>query len=336
MPSERLPWCVRRQNADGSERWYWQRRGHKSKRLADDPVKRFAQVAALNAAADGQNEAEGSIGWCIAEYKRSARYGALHASTRSAYDRWLDYFEREFGVDPATGVTRKFVVKLRGKLLQRHSLPTVLHAFAALRLILDVAHDHDLLDHNPANRPKLGTPPPRQAVWTDGQVKTFVEGAPAPLALAFRLLIFTAQRPSDVVRMAWSQYDGQRITVRQQKTGALVAVHAHRDLRVALDTERRRGPLVAVQHNGRSWTAGGLCEAIRQAMGRLGLDVAKLQVRDLRRTAVVRLAEAGATIPEIAGVTGHSLRTAETIVAAYLPRTAEQARNAVLKLERKR
>lgn len=336
MPSEKLPWCIRKRNADGTERWYWQRRGHKLRRLDSDPVKRLAEVRRLNAAADGRHQVEGSIGWCVAQYRGSPRYRALGASTRVAYDRWLAYFEAAFGADPAEGFTRKVVVRLRQKLVARHGLATVLHAFAVLRLVLDVAHDHDLIAHNPAQKPKLGAPPPRQAVWPQASIDAFLAAAPPPLALAFRLLLFTAQRPSDVVRMAWSQYDGAAITLRQRKTGALVAVRAHRDLRAALDQQRRRGPLIAVQGNGRAWTAGGLCEALRQAMRRAGLDTAALQVRDLRRTAVVRLAEAGCTIPEIAGVTGHSIKTAETIVAVYLPRTAQQAHNAILKLERKR
>ncbi|KJC60189.1 hypothetical protein UP10_13990 [Bradyrhizobium sp. LTSPM299] len=55
---------------------------------------------------------------------------------------------------------------------------------------------------------------------------------------------------------------------------------------------------------------------------------------DLRGTAVVRLAIAGATVPRIAGVTGHSLRDVEAILDAhYLGRDIQLAEAAVLKLE---
>ena len=55
---------------------------------------------------------------------------------------------------------------------------------------------------------------------------------------------------------------------------------------------------------------------------------------DLRGTAVVRLAIAGASVPQIAAVTGHSLKDVEAILDAhYLGRDIQLAEAAVLKLE---
>ena len=51
--------------------------------------------------------------------------------------------------------------------------------------------------------------------------------------------------------------------------------------------------------------------------------------RDLRRTAVVRLAEAGATVPQIAAVTGWSIDYCQRIVDVYLPRRTEVALTAI-------
>ena len=60
-----------------------------------------------------------------------------------------------------------------------------------------------------------------------------------------------------------------------------------------------------------------------------------LQPRDLRRTAVVRLAEAGCTVPEVSSITGHTIEQTQKILETYLPRTFEMARNAIDKWERK-
>jgi hypothetical protein len=50
---------------------------------------------------------------------------------------------------------------------------------------------------------------------------------------------------------------------------------------------------------------------------------------------VIRFAVAGATVPEIATITGHSLRDAEAILDAhYLGRDVKLAESAVRKLER--
>jgi hypothetical protein len=53
------------------------------------------------------------------------------------------------------------------------------------------------------------------------------------------------------------------------------------------------------------------------------------QRRDLRRTAVVRLAEARATVPQIASLTGWSIDYCQSIVDVYLPRRTEFALTAI-------
>jgi hypothetical protein len=45
------------------------------------------------------------------------------------------------------------------------------------------------------------------------------------------------------------------------------------------------------------------------------------------------LAEAGASVPEIAAITGHSYRTVNSILEKYLPRTRHLAEMAMAKLE---
>jgi integrase len=61
-----------------------------------------------------------------------------------------------------------------------------------------------------------------------------------------------------------------------------------------------------------------------------------LHFHDLRGSAVVRLALAGATVPQIATFTGHSLKDVETILDKhYLGRDVRLAEDAMRKLERK-
>lgn len=60
--------------------------------------------------------------------------------------------------------------------------------------------------------------------------------------------------------------------------------------------------------------------------------LAGLHDQDLRDTAVTWLARAGCTIPEIAGVTGHSLQTIHDVLKHYLGLHPELARTAIGKL----
>ena len=61
-------------------------------------------------------------------------------------------------------------------------------------------------------------------------------------------------------------------------------------------------------------------------------SLADFQERDLRDTAVTWMALAGATIPEIINVTGHSAESAVQILKHYLARDAGMADAAIMKM----
>jgi integrase len=83
---------------------------------------------------------------------------------------------------------------------------------------------------------------------------------------------------------------------------------------------------------GRPWTSDGFRTSWGRACERAGVE--GLTFHDLRGTAVVRLAIAGASVPQIAAVTGHSLKDVEAILDAhYLGRDIQLSEAAVLKLE---
>ena len=67
----------------------------------------------------------------------------------------------------------------------------------------------------------------------------------------------------------------------------------------------------------------------------LAAKLDKMQFRDLRRTAAVRLSEAGATPQEVAAITGHTIDQTTKILETYIPRTQTMADAAVAKLVRR-
>src|SRR6202035_2693275 len=102
---------------------------------------------------------------------------------------------------------------------------------------------------------RLKTSRPRDRIWTDEEIARWIEAAGAEdphMTTAFLLLQFTAQRPNDVLRMAWPQYSGSAIRLRQQKTGALLDIPAHPVLLRHLDGLTRSGSsLTIVAFRGR-------------------------------------------------------------------------------------
>jgi integrase len=150
------------------------------------------------------------------------------------------------------------------------------------------------------------------------------------MTVAFLLLQFTAQRPTDVLRMTWPQYSGSAIRLRQQKTGALLDIPVHPVLRDHLDGLSRAGPsLTIVAFRGRPVKYLRFNERFRRVAERAEIDA---QARDLRRTAMLRMAEAGATVPQIASVSGHSIEATQRILETYLPRNRDLAEIAITRL----
>lgn len=60
---------------------------------------------------------------------------------------------------------------------------------------------------------------------------------------------------------------------------------------------------------------------------------AHVQFRDLRGTAVTLLSEAGATVPQIVAITGHTMQSAHRILERYLARAAALSEAAILHFE---
>ena len=130
--------------------------------------------------------------------------------------------------------------------------------------------------------------------------------------------------------MTWPQYSGSAIRLRQQKTGALLDVPAHPVLRDHLDgLPRSPTSLTIVTYRGRPVKYLRFNERFRRIAELAQIDA---QARDLRRTAMVRMAEAGATVPQIASVSGHSIEATQRILETYLPRNRDLAEIAITRL----
>jgi integrase len=98
-----------------------------------------------------------------------------------------------------------------------------------------------------------------------------------------------------------------------------------------LDSVEKTSTRILVTSDGKPW-GKGFRASWRKVCAKAG--VTHLTFHDLRGSAVVRLAIAGATVPEIVQYTGHSLKDAEAILDKhYLGRDVQLAENAARKLE---
>ena len=329
----KLRYVERRVDQSGGERWYWRRRGHQLTRLPDNPIERIAIAERLNSVADNRAPVElarGTIGWVIQRYRDSGDYKKLSPGTVKYYKRFLRDIEALGPRLPFASFTRRAVVDFiesYEKAFQRRQTAAV------LKKLFGIARYHGIVTIDEAAGLRLATSKPRDRIWSDDEIAKWIEAAGAEdphMATAFRILQYTAQRPTDVLRLTWPQYTGSAIRLRQQKTGALLDVPVHPALRDHLDGLHRAGSsLTIVAFRGRPVKYLRFNERFRRIAERAGIDA---QARDLRRTAMLRMAEAGATTPQIASVSGHSIEATQRILETYLPRNRDLAEIAITRL----
>ena len=165
--------------------------------------------------------------------------------------------------------------------------------------------------------------------WTEGEIEQFERHHPAGTRarLALALLLCTAQRTGDVVRMGRQHIRDGAIAVRQNKTGATLLIPIAEQLRKELPATTLT---FLVTEWGKPFTPGGFGNWFRQRCREAGLP--HCSAHGLRKAACRRLAEAGCSAHEIAAISGHaSLREVERYTKA-----ADQIRLArrVMKRER--
>jgi integrase len=141
-----------------------------------------------------------------------------------------------------------------------------------------------------------------------------------PLLLA----LWTGQRQGDLLllRLTWKDYDGAYVRMRQSKGRGRkgrrrVTIPVGPPLKAALDAapkEKRSAVTILVSSFGRPWTEDGFRTSWDKAFRKTSLK--DLHFHDLRGTAVTRLALSNCSVPEIASITGHSMKTVQEILDA--------------------
>ena len=287
-------------------------------------------------------------------FEQSSDYTRLAPRTRTDYAKHLAFIDAEFRDLPTAALgdprTRGELLAWRDRIAAR-SERTVDYRFAVLARILAWALDRGLVTANPCKRPgRLYQSGRIDSVWKDGDEEAFYTHAPAHLHLAMTLALWAGQRQGDLIGLPWTAYDGKEIRLVQGKTKSRVrnrkpkriVIPVGAPLKRLLDARKASyevagRPLPAtilLTERGQPWTSDGFRTSWRKACGKAG--IAGLTFHDLRGTVVTRLAIAGASVPQIATITGHNLKDVESILDThYLNRDSGMAETAISKLEKR-
>jgi integrase len=123
--------------------------------------------------------------------------------------------------------------------------------------------------------------------------------------LAFALLLYTAQRRSDVIRMGRQHIKDGVLTVKQQKTGVTLAIPVHPHLQAVLDATPSKHLTFLVTATGKPYGGNAFTEQFRNWCDAAGLP-RRCKPHGLRKAACRRLADALCTPHEIMAVSGHA------------------------------
>jgi integrase len=329
---------------DGTRRRYWYHRAAK-KRLRGDPGSAEFMVDYVAAEASIQTPTDdgATFNGLARQYTLSAEFqGTLAPSTQSEYRRLLKTAEQEFRDLPTAALkeweVREDFLNWREKVARTSGYREADHRLSAISAMLTWAVDRGRLpvNHLKGFKRLYGTDR-SDMIWEAKHIDAFLSVASPEMQLALVLALHTGQRQGDIRRMAWSAYDGECITLRQGKAKRRglspkpVIVPCTQALKKTLDKAPRRAAVILATKTGRAFTKRYLAAQWEAACKAAGIS--GLHFHDIRGTTVTMLAEAGCTVPEIASITGHSLRTAQQILDKYLAKTSKLAANAIAKFE---
>jgi integrase len=276
----------------------------------------------------------GSFSALCVSYYGSPEFRGLAAITQRVRRNMLERFRAEHGHRLLKDLQRAHIRNIIGAKAETPEAANNL--LKTLRVLLNYAVEIGMIASNPALRVKSYRSHNSEGyhTWTEDEIFAFEAahsiGSKARLALA--LALYTGQRRGDIVRMGWQNVKGERITVRQQKTGATLAIRIHPELARALAVAPKDNLTFLMTEWGASFTAAGFGNWFRDC-SEAGLP--QCSIHGLRKAACRRLAEAGCSANEIAAVSGHaSLReVARYTAAASQVHLADQALDRQLRAE---
>lgn len=326
---------VRKRLANGTVRVYTYL-GKGGPRVPGEPGSPEFMAAYAEATSRRTKAATDRLQSVIDAYQQSRKFNDLSPRTRHDYVQQIRKVEAEFGDFPlealASPRTRGEFMTWRDRLAAK-SRRQADYAYSVLALILAWGHDRGLVPTNPCERPGKTYRSERvENVWRPQDEERFMATAPKHIKLAFMLALWTGQRQGDLLRMTWDDYDGEFIKIKQRKTSARVKISVGASLKSMLDEAPRPAPTILTTLDGTPWTEDGFRASWSKARNAAGIK--GLTFNDLRGTTVTRLAMAECSVPQIAAVTGHSLKQVHVILDAhYLKREESMAVDAVRKRE---
>jgi integrase len=214
------------------------------------------------------------------------------------------------------------------------------HICTVSSIVYRYAIDMEYAAVNPFASVRRKTPPQRKVVWTEDDVRNFLDTAYGEfqwrsIGLIVHMAYEWCQRLGDMRLLTWDNFDldERKLYLEQSKRRAEVTLPIEDDLLEMLVQQEqdfgfqqyvvpRTTPVGGEYH---PYSMERLSKAGRAVMRQAGLSE-ELRLMDLRRTGTTQMVEAGVPMGQIMSVTGHSNPQS---VKPYMKNTFASANNAL-------
>ena len=274
-----------------------------------------AAIAAEKAWQDKQSVIA-TWGTAVAQYKASSDFTDLMPRSKRDYENVLEYLD---GMSPyaLTIFDRPRIEKIKEKARVDRKRHIANYCVIVLSVVFNSARKFGLF--NGAN-PVTGTKkfkkpksePEANVGWTQNEIDTYRDFAAerhSVMQAPFALGVYTGMREGDVCDLLKTDYVGDEIRVKTNKTGMFMVYPVLEALRVYLDAiPPNDSPYLFVNTKGRQWTGTGFRQSffdLRDRLAERGLVRKELTFHGLRTTLAQRAAHLGYSDDQIADLLGH-------------------------------
>jgi integrase len=295
----------------GKPRFYFRRPGFEAKALHGLPYS-SEFMSDYEAALAGQPQPmgvgrfrSGTMMALALSYFASPEFRTLRPSTQRAYRGAIERLCKEHGDKRAADLRREHVVRLMAARAEQPSAANELRK--VLRVMMRHAIDVGLRADDPTRDVRaVRIRSSGFHSWTDVEIAQFEKCHPmgSRARLAFALLLYTGQRRGDVLRMGAQHVRDGALYVKQEKTGAELAIPMHSELGAIIAATPSGHLTFLTTRYGSPFEASTFSHWFRDRCNEAGLP--HCSAHGLRKAAARRLAEAGCTAHEIGAITGHA------------------------------
>ena len=275
----------------------------------------------------------------VQKYYSSNDFNMLRDKSKKDYQYFLGILTNTFGDVAYDELTSKQAKHAYEEWVVR-GISFANHICTVSSIVYRYAIEMEYAIVNPFASVKRKTAPQRKVVWTEDDVRQFLDTAYSQfewrsLGLIVHMAYEWCQRLGDMRLLTWDNFDfaNRKLFLEQSKRRSQVTLPIEDDLYDMLINQEqdfgfqqyiapRTSPVQGEYH---PYSMERLSKAGRAVMREAGLPD-ELRLMDLRRTGTTQMVEAGVSMGQIMSVTGHSNPQS---VKPYMKNTYASANNAL-------